>query len=459
MKIIFITILLLASFSAKAELNLELPNLNLPDLGSSSNSFTSVQDRQLGLKILRKLRSSNQIIEDPEINLWIRSLGNRLVASAPRSSSPFYFLVSKDPSVNAFATMGGVIVINAGLILHTSTESELAAVLAHEIAHVTQQHISRMMEKAENNKFATNAALLAGIIAGSKDSQAGQAIIHATIATMAHKQLSFSREAESEADRVGIRILARAGFNPKGMPHFLAKLEQFNDDKYANVMEYLQNHPLTLKRVSDTQTRARQLGNFKGTENISYLFMREKIRALINSNLPSPTNTPENIKKYSKALQLKQRRNYPQALKLLGNSSRKSSEAIVIAQLLNKQRKYQQSINILNPLINIYPEDEALSIPLTQAYLGLGQVKNAWRLLNEINISEQTSLEFFEAFQEVARLYRKSSQAYRAAANRNIRIGAYKAASIQLRQAIKLPGANSNEILDMQQQLDGLNNK
>lgn len=450
-------ILLLACFSTNADLNLELPDLNLPDIGRHSNSFNSAaKESQQGLTILRKFRSTNQTIEDPEINLWIRSLGNRLTANAPQSSTPFYFVVSKRPSVNAFATIGGVIVINAGLILRTSSESELAAVISHEIAHITQRHIARMQAKAKNNRLATNAALIAGVLASRKDSQAGQAIISSTIATMAHKQLSFSREAESEADRVGLRILARAGFNPRGMPQFLAKLEQFNDDKYANILEYVRSHPLSLKRVTDTQVRAKKMGVFRGEENVSYLYMREKIRALINSNVSFPANIPASIKKYSKAMQLKQRGSFPQAQSLVGNTSRKVSEAILIAQLFNRQRKYKKSIQLLTPLSKIYPGDEALSIPLAQAYMALSRFEEAWIILNEINISEQTTLEFFEIFQEIARITHKRSHAYRSSANRNIRIGNYKSAAIQLRQAIKLPDSNNNDILEMQDQLNDL---
>lgn len=456
-KLITFTIFLVCSPPTKAELNLELPDLNLPNLGTQSSAFkNATRNRQQGLKTLRKFRRSNKVIEDPEINIWIRSLGNRLKSNAPRSSSPIYFIVSKDRSINAFATMGGVIVINAGLILRTSTESELAAVIAHEIAHVTQNHISRMIEKANNNKFATGAAVLAGVIASSKDPQAGQAILAATVASMAHSQLTFSREAEAEADRVGLRILARAGFNPIGMPHFLKKLEQFTDDRNANVTEYLQSHPLTLKRVSDTQIRAKKLGAFRGREKASYLYMREKVRALINSKIPAPNRIPANIKKYSKAQQLKRQRKYQNALRITGYSSRTPSEAILIAQLLNRQRRYQKTIQLLKPLVSIYPSDETLSIPLSHAYIATRQVEKAWQLLNEISPSEQTSLEFFEAFQEIARLARKPSQAYRAVANRNIRTANYKSAIMQLRQAIKLPGATGNELVEMQNQLNTL---
>ena len=452
-KLISFLIALLISVSVRAELNLELPDLNLPDLGGGSSGFTvSLKERERGLTILRKLRDSGQLIENPEINLWIRSLGNRLISRAPSSPNPFYFVVSRDHSVNAFATLGGVIVINSGLILHTSSESELAAVIAHEIAHVTQRHIPRMLEKADNNKLATGAALLAGIIAASKDSQAGAAIINTTLAASAHKQLAFGREAEAEADRVGLRILAGSGLDPKAMPEFLQKLEQYGDSQNADIREFLQNHPLTVKRVSDTFVRASQFGPFRGKENIHYLYMREKIRALIGAKIPPPASLPLAIKEYSSAMQLKQRGAFHPALQTIEKAVNNDvSEAILLAELHNQQKQFQQTISILAPLMGIYPGNEALSIPLAQAYISTGQVNQAWKILKEIHISEQTSLETFEVKQEAARLLGYTSHAYRAVAERSIRTGRYKSALIQLRQAIKQPGSNVGELQEMEQ--------
>lgn len=455
-KLILLLLILLLPVLSRADLNLDLPDFNLPDLGGHTGNITaSIKERETGLAVLRKLRASGRLIENPEVNLWIRSLGNKLTSRAPRSPNPFYFVVSRDPSVNAFATLGGVIVINSGLILTTSSESELAAVIAHEIAHVTQRHIPRMLEKAQNNKFATGAALLAGVLAATKDSEAGSAIINATLATAAHKQLAFGREAEAEADRVGLRILASAGLNPQAMPSFLQKLEQYGDSRNADIREFLQNHPLTVKRVSDTSVRASQFGPFKGKENISYLYMREKIRALIGSNIPAPSALPATVKKYSNAKQLQKRGAYPQALQTTGNTTtnKRISEAILLAELFTKQGQFKKTISLLTPLTRIYPGNEALTVPLAHAYISQGQLHQAWRALKEIHISEQTSLETFEVKQEVARLLGYTSLAYRAVAERNIRTGQYKSAAIQLRQAIKLPGANTIELQEMQQML------
>jgi len=452
----------LISTSAKADLNLELPDFNLPQLGGNTGGIaSSIKERETGLDVLRNLRARGLLIEDPEVNLWIRSLGNRLTARAPTSPNPFYFVVARNSDINAFATLGGVIVINSGLILSTSTESELAAVLAHEIAHVTQRHIPRMIAKAESNKFATGAALLAGVIAATKDAEAGSAIINATLATTAHQQLAFGREAESEADRVGLRILASSGLNPQGMPRFLQKLEEYGDSKTAEIREFLQNHPLTIKRVSDTSVRASQLGVFRGKENISYQYMREKVRALINSNSRAPVSVPPQIKNYSKILQLKKQGAFQQAYNLASSqlSSNKISEAILLAELSIKQRQFNKAISVLTPLSKIYPGNESIAIPMSQAYISLGQIEPAWKIINEVHTSEQTTLEFFEVQQELSRLRGNTSYAYRAVAERNIRTGHYQAARIQLAKAMKLPGSNVNELQEMRQMLDQIKNK
>lgn len=451
--IFFILLSMIVYGVAKAELNLSLPKNNLPIVEGTSFSSPAAtfKERTIGLSILRKLRSQGRIIEDPEINIWVRSLGNKLVTRAPSSPSPFYFVVSKETSVNAFATLGGVIVVNAGLILNTSSESELASVIAHEIAHVTQRHIPRMIEKAESNKFVTGAALLAGMIAASKNSEAGQAIINTTLATTAHRQLSFSREAESEADRVGLRVLANAGFNPMAMPAFLQKLERYNDNN-SEIREFLQNHPLTIKRVSDTFARASRYGKRNTRDQTGYLYMREKIRAEVNANQIPPNALPVKVKNYSAALRAKKQRAYSIALNLL-NNGQTIPEKILIAELLNEQQKFSQTITVLKPLLKIYPGNEAITLPLVQALMPVGRIIEAWKFINEVNMTEQTSIETLEVKQEVARYMGKTALAYHAAALKSIRHGRYKAADSQLRQAIKSPGASLNEIREMEELL------
>lgn len=447
---------LILSFLVSADLNLELPALNLPNIGGQvSLSSNATPEKAHGLRILRELRGSGQIIDDPELNTWIRSLGNQLTSNAPSSATPYYFIISKDLSINAFATIGGVIVVNAGLILQTKSESELAAVLAHEVAHITQRHIPRMIEDAESNKLVTGAALLAGVLASNRSSQAGQAVITATMATMIHKRLAFSRDAETEADTVGLRILARAGFDPKAMPSFLETLDEHNgtEEEYR---EFLSNHPLSIKRISNTRARAGRFGRFDKKTSKTYLYMREKLRYISNSNVEVPNRLSPQIKKYSKVQQLVNNKNYKVALKTMGRNSSIVSEALLIARLFNNQRRYLEAISVLKPLKEIDVGGEALLIMLAQTYLHLGQSHDAWVVINDIEISEQTSLEYFDVRKKVAQITGRNTEAYLAAADREIRQGDYKSAISLLHQGIKQSDSNTNQIFKMQSLLTSI---
>ncbi len=453
---LFISFLLLQPVNA--ELDLSLPDYNLPDIGNSSvSSISYAKERHLGLKVLREIRASAPVIEDPEISAWIRSLGNRLSARAPYSKNPFYFLVIKDNAVNAFATLGGVIVINTGLILQTATEDELAAVLAHEIAHITQRHIARMIENSKNNMLGTGATILAGILASSKNPQAGQAIITGALAMQAHKDLSFSREAESEADRVGLRILATAGFNPMAMPLFLKKLEAEFSTTTGNPSDYFRSHPLTLKRVSDARSTATKYGVFKPKkQDQTYQYIREKIRVLSRArgkNAHLPPNLNPRIRRYAKASTLLQQGNITAALKIMGTHSTQKAEALLITKALLLQKKYPAIIKLLKPLVRLYPGENALIIPLANAYLGLRKVQSAWSLINHVVLSEQSSLIYFEVRQQVARQAGLIGAAYRAVAERNIRVGQYKHAISQILQAMKATDISGAELQVLQRLL------
>jgi predicted Zn-dependent protease len=443
------------SIASYGDLNLDLPDMNLPDLGGGGHIATQ-EDRNNANRILRLFRSRGLTIEDPELNSWIRSLGTRLASHAPGHGN-LYFILAKNPEVNAFATSGGVIVINSGLVLYTETESELAAVVAHEIAHVTQNHLARMKEKSRGNVLGTSAAILAGLAAGSQNPQAGGAIITSAMAAQMHQQLSYSRGMESEADRVGLRILASSGFKANGMPRFMEKLERLNDNPDAALTKYLQSHPLSLERVSDTRVRARRFGN-RGREDVDYLYAREKIRALagVGSQTQIPVIKNPAVKKYAQAMKLKRTGNSPAALRLLGTHSRKVPEAIAIATLLNEQRKYSQAISVLQPLARVYPGQEGILVPLANAYLGAGQAQQAWQLLKKVVPSEQTSLGFFEVRQEVAGAVGEVAEAYSSAAERNIRIGENNHAKAQLRKAMKMPGVSASDIARLQRRLDSL---
>ena len=434
----------------QAELNLEIPE-TLSTFGADTPVYSMpINFSSVGLKRLRSVRRRSAVIEDPELNAWIRGLGRKLQAQTSYANRPFYFVIVKDNDVNAYATQGGLIVINSGLILRSSSESELAAVMAHEIAHVTQQHIERMIAESERNVVGNTAAVVAGLLVGAKDPSAGQAIVASAMAVDAHRGLSFSRSAETEADREGLRILANARFDPNGMTRFLRKLSDGVDPRYADISQYLTSHPLSDQRVIDVSQRAGRYGKYQGKENISYSYMQEKLRVLTRSGA-SGGNPSVVVKRYGQAMQAFQQGNATQASRLLPASSQQVPEASLLAKSYNQLKQHQKAIQVLQPLVNRYPGEESLLIPYTEALVGLKRTNEAWKVLERIPLTEQTSLEFLEARQEIARVSGKLGQAYLSIAERNIRIGEYRHALTQLNQALKFENNTPYERQQMQQ--------
>ncbi len=197
---------------------------DLPDIGSPASSTLSLDDEyRIGLQVVRQLRDEGQILEDPEATEYLQALGSRLVAQATGDSAQrFSFFFVRENTINAFALPGGFIGVNYGLMLATRNEAQLAGVLAHEIAHVTQRHIARRVRSQGRQSIATMAAILAAILVGAATGSSDAAMGGVAMAQGAamQQQINFTRANENEADRVGMSFLAAAGFDPYGMPDF-----------------------------------------------------------------------------------------------------------------------------------------------------------------------------------------------------------------------------------------------
>lgn len=435
-----IAISLSLTAASHAALDLEVPSINIPDLGNpANNTLSSTQEALLGIKLIRELRGSEPIVEDPELSGWLRALGNRLAAHAPGGGN-YYFLIVKNPEINAYAMPGGVIVMHSGLILNTRSESELAAVVAHEIAHVSQRHIARMLAERKGNPLMTGLGVLAGAAAASKSPEAAQAIITSTIATQLHRQLSFSRQMETEADRTGLRILAGAGLDPQAMSLFMEKLDRRTSDLHGDITQYLRTHPQSIDRLSDTRAQANQMGKRGVREDSDYAYAREKLRAITAPNSPAVTAGDAQLTQYAQAVNQLRRGNPNAALQTLGTQSRQLPIALTIAAALNATRRYAETEALLTPLASSYPGQEDILSLLAEALLANQKAPQAWQLLSRTQLTEQTSLEFLEIRQRVAEQAGQAAEAYRSAAERSIRMGEYKHARAILEQASRLPG-------------------
>ena len=260
---------------------LDIEKIQLPDMGDSSGTLLSpAQEKELGESFFRNLHSQATINQDVEIQQYIQTIGHQLAAHSYAPSNPFYFFVVMDQNINAFAGPGGFIGVNSGLILLTEAESELASVMAHEIAHVTQRHLYRSAEEAGRMSIPTIAATLAAVLLATQSPNMGQAALMAVQAGNVQFQINFTRDHEKEADRVGMTTLFESSFDPRSMPTFFERLQQSTRFYGQGVPEFLRTHPMSENRVADTRGRAETYPYRQYPDSIGYLLTKAKLKVI-----------------------------------------------------------------------------------------------------------------------------------------------------------------------------------
>ena len=252
----------------------------LPDLGDVSQIvLTPLQERQIGQQSMLQIRASKQFLDDAEINDYLNQLGYRLVENSAEPGLGFEFFALDDYNINAFAMPGGFIGVNTGLLLTAQSESELAAVLSHEIAHVTQHHLARIIAGQQGDGLASMAAIAIAILAARTNPQAAEAAIVSVQAGAMQKQLNFTRTHEREADRIGLEILQKSNFNTHAMPEFLGRLQRATRLLEGNAPTYLRTHPITSDRVADIENRVQKQPYRLIPDSLDFQLVRTKLIA------------------------------------------------------------------------------------------------------------------------------------------------------------------------------------
>jgi len=254
--------------------------LRLPDMGASAQGVVSAaEEERLGREFMRNVRRALPVMDAPLLQEYIQDLGTRIAPYAHPAGRRFHFFLIDQPVVNAFAGPGGYIGVYTGLVLATESEDELASVLAHEIAHVTQQHLLRSIEDAKRMSGPMAALLLAAVILGaSVSSNLGVAAALGAQAASAQHQINFTRANEKEADSLGIQALAAAGFDPTAMAVFFQRLAR-NSRLYANnAPEFLRTHPVSSNRIADALGRAARYPHPRPHDQSTYFLVRATLR-------------------------------------------------------------------------------------------------------------------------------------------------------------------------------------
>lgn len=374
--------------------------LDLPDIGESTGNILSPEyERRLGQAFLNQIRRQTDIINDPEVETYIQSIGYRLVAQSDNSSQLFTFFVINENNINAFAAPGGIVGINTGTIIAAETESELAGVLAHEIAHVTQRHMARSAEMSQKMSIPMMAAMLGAILIASQNPDAGAAAMAAIQGGVIQAQINFTRGNEEEADRIGMQLLDRAEFNPYGMPAFFTKLQR-NSVYAAQAPEFLRTHPLTVNRISDSQARVEALPkNSNYNESRTYQFIRTK---LLVKSYKTPAEAIDYyqgildqgqfrddivVLKYGLAFAHLENRDYGQAAQLLDELLERDGENLSLllarADVEVRRSDYDAAIAIYADMMHIYPDYRPLILSYANTLLTAKRPAEAKQVLEK----------------------------------------------------------------------------
>ncbi|QZA78464.1 M48 family metalloprotease [Deefgea tanakiae] len=255
---------------------------DIPDFGDvSQQGLSTQQEREIGENAMRQIRRSGAMMDDPEIVAYLSQMGHRLTDAAEVNEQPFTFFPLLNDNVNAFAMPGGFIGVHTGLLVQAQHESEVASVLAHEIAHVSQRHIARLIDGTKSGVWLSLGSIaLALLAAQAGHGDAAVAAIAAGTGLAVQKQLDFTYSFEQEADRIGMQTLKKAGYDPNAMVTFFERLQKHNRLYENNAPDFLRTHPVTYKRISDAQARSGEFKFKPVPDSLEFLFIREKSRAL-----------------------------------------------------------------------------------------------------------------------------------------------------------------------------------
>ena len=374
--------------------------IRLPDMGSPADTVLSKsQEQRYGRAIMAQIRASGTVVEDPLITEYINDIGNRIAAQSNDGTHSFEFFVVEDPRINAFALPGGYIGVHSGLIEATRNENELAGVLAHEVAHVTQRHIARAVYANQRQSLLTTAmmlgALVAGVAGGSPDvAQAGIAVAQGAAV---QSQINFTRSNEYEADRIGIAALNAAGYDPHGMASFFEVMSrQAPASPEMRAPEFLRTHPVTTARIAEARNRAQDYPRRMSTDSTGYGLSRSRVivdrfdtaEAAVNHFEQRRFEYQDDAERYGRALAYQRAGRHDDANRIFAGLVEKNPDVIAyhigMSETLIDLEQYSEGTDSFDRAVRLFPRNVPLVISYGESLLRLGQARKAHALLLDL---------------------------------------------------------------------------
>jgi predicted Zn-dependent protease len=425
----------------------------LPDLGDASQaSFTALDEKKLGDEVMREIRADRQFYDDPEATDYINMLGNRLAAKGADTRQPFEFFLINERSINAFALPGGYVGVHTGLIVAAQSESELASVMSHEIAHVTQRHIARMIAQQKQGAVLSLAALAVAILAARSSPDAAQAAVAFGTAGSIQNMLNFTRDHEREADRVGLQILEKAGYDPRAAAVFFERLQRATSIyDIGGAPSYLRTHPMTYERIADIQNRLERLPYKQVSDSIDFQLVRAKLRAELDpaqqaraffeDSLAEKRYLSEAASRYGLATTLLRLKDSARAKKELEALKRVAGAHPMIdtlgCRIQRASGDTEGAIGCYRDALRVYPQYRALTYEYAQLLLQSRRPEPALAVISQRmqSITEDPKLYLLQA--EAYAMQGKRLAQHRATGEAYARMGNVRGAVEQMQIALK----------------------
>ena len=447
--------------------------IELPDFGSSADLvMSSAQERRLGREFMKSVREALPVMDDPVVTDYLNSLGNRLVAASGAGAGRYNFFFIDHPTINAFAGPDGHIGIFSGLVLTSESESELAAVMAHEIAHVTQRHLMRSFEDQKRLSIPATAALIAAAILGAQvNSDIGMAAIAGVQAANVQHQINFTRENEKEADRIGISILAAAGFDPYAMPGFFERMAKASRTYENSAPELLRTHPVTSSRTADALGRAGRYGHKQRPDDLRFHLVRARLRersfsnadkaiAHFRSQLKGKRYRNETATRYGYALALARGNQIGAARaeidKLIARNPNQAEIIILEARLDAASGAKDRALKSLQTSVGLRPSNVPLRVAYADVLMASGQPTRALKTLEEVARRKPGSTLIYQKLSDAALKAGQKAATHRYRAEKLYAEGDLEPAIRQLEIALRQPGLSYYDASRIQVRLDAI---
>ena len=440
----------------------------LPDLGDTSGQiFTPEHDRKLGTEFMRLIRQEGLVLDDEEVTRYLRKVGRKLALNSENPGHGFTFFLVNDKRINAFAGPGGYIGTNVGLFTAAERESELAGVLAHEIAHVTQRHLARAFDTADKLSLANTAALLAAILIGTQDGQAGAAALTAASALSIQQQINFTRANEKEADRVGIRALAGAGYDPHGMAGFFEKLQKNAKLYGTRPPEFLSTHPVTINRIAEATSRAEAYPAVEQTDEREFQLMRAKLRV---AGYESPRQVlldfqryhgdgggSGEVERYEYALLLAATKRHARAAEVMRRLHAGDRDRLAyrlgLGRILAEDGKLEPALSMYRESLELYPDEIIVILPYANTLMTAGKNEEAYKLLSGVTSKAPEEPKVYKLLAQAAGKTRRPLQTHTAMAEHYYLNGYTAQAVEQMKLAEKTSGLSNYQAARIQARL------